>query len=322
MRCLACDAENPNDAKFCCVCGEKTDKQEMKELSEETMAIGKTCPYCQVPFKAIAEIVYCPQCKMPHHRDCWNDNGRKCTIFGCSGMEKDLSGNANTVIPHEEKVASEPVGRKGDNATKKVIAIAAAVVIFVCGAAYYYVEHRDAVKTQEFKQAQFKQEQAAQEQLKAERLKQEQMRQEQMKKETNNNYPTGKLVYQDSLLAGLRAGMNISEARRIIGSPLKSEKGKYGTIYTFPRGIEITTVDSAGKIGSIAVDEYGEATARGIRVGDSVERIIDKYGAATITNYDKQILYEYFYAGQPEHILRFAVNRNTKKIEYIGVRMR
>jgi len=49
---------------------------------EETV-VGKTCPFCQTPIKPGSEIVICPECKMPHHRDCWEQN-HGCTTFGCS----------------------------------------------------------------------------------------------------------------------------------------------------------------------------------------------------------------------------------------------
>ncbi len=44
--------------------------------------IGKTCPYCQFPLKAESEVVECRACKVPHHRECWAENGG-CTTFGC-----------------------------------------------------------------------------------------------------------------------------------------------------------------------------------------------------------------------------------------------
>ncbi|MHB0938438.1 MAG: MFS transporter [Armatimonadota bacterium] len=46
--------------------------------------VGKTCPYCQTPLKPGVEIVTCNACGMPHHTDCWRENGR-CTTYGCDG---------------------------------------------------------------------------------------------------------------------------------------------------------------------------------------------------------------------------------------------
>ncbi|MHB0935567.1 MAG: RING finger protein [Armatimonadota bacterium] len=44
--------------------------------------VGKTCPYCQTPLKPHDQVVVCTECRMPHHQDCWEDNGG-CTTFGC-----------------------------------------------------------------------------------------------------------------------------------------------------------------------------------------------------------------------------------------------
>ena len=53
--------------------------------------VGKTCPYCQTPLKPDANIVICQACGMPHHQECWMENGR-CTTFGCSGTPQLVSG--------------------------------------------------------------------------------------------------------------------------------------------------------------------------------------------------------------------------------------
>ena len=47
-------------------------------------SVGQTCPYCQFPIKPDDEVVYCSQCNLPHHAQCWQENG-KCTTFGCDG---------------------------------------------------------------------------------------------------------------------------------------------------------------------------------------------------------------------------------------------
>jgi len=46
--------------------------------------VGKTCPYCQTPIKPGAAVSICSACGMPHHAECWQENGR-CTTFGCNG---------------------------------------------------------------------------------------------------------------------------------------------------------------------------------------------------------------------------------------------
>jgi TM2 domain-containing membrane protein YozV len=44
-----------------------------------------TCPYCQTGFRQEERFRECPQCHMPHHEDCWRENGG-CTTFGCNGQ--------------------------------------------------------------------------------------------------------------------------------------------------------------------------------------------------------------------------------------------
>lgn len=44
--------------------------------------IGKICPYCKAEIKGGDEVMVCPECGIPHHAACWNENGG-CTTFGC-----------------------------------------------------------------------------------------------------------------------------------------------------------------------------------------------------------------------------------------------
>lgn len=43
---------------------------------------GRPCPYCRTPLRAEEQVVVCPACRVPHHLECWIDNGR-CTTYGC-----------------------------------------------------------------------------------------------------------------------------------------------------------------------------------------------------------------------------------------------
>lgn len=45
---------------------------------------AKKCPFCQSSFREYDDIVICSQCDMPHHKNCWVENG-SCTTFGCLG---------------------------------------------------------------------------------------------------------------------------------------------------------------------------------------------------------------------------------------------
>jgi len=44
----------------------------------------KICPYCQGKILAEEAVVHCSQCGVPHHEECWKENGG-CTVYGCKG---------------------------------------------------------------------------------------------------------------------------------------------------------------------------------------------------------------------------------------------
>jgi len=49
--------------------------------------VGKICPYCKQELGAYDNVVVCTSCKMPHHKECWEES-RGCTTFGCMGSAK------------------------------------------------------------------------------------------------------------------------------------------------------------------------------------------------------------------------------------------
>ena len=53
------------------------------------LASGKICPYCMTVIKDNDEVVICPECEMPHHKECWNENSG-CTTFGCQGQTSSV----------------------------------------------------------------------------------------------------------------------------------------------------------------------------------------------------------------------------------------
>lgn len=67
-------------------------------MSEPSGKAGKTCPYCQSPIKPGALSCICDRCGVPHHLECWGENGR-CTTYGCTGGQARL----------EEQMLQEPV---------------------------------------------------------------------------------------------------------------------------------------------------------------------------------------------------------------------
>ncbi|MEI6513941.1 MAG: N-acetylmuramoyl-L-alanine amidase [bacterium] len=95
--------------------------------------IGKTCPYCQTPFKQGVQIATCDQCQMPHHSECWRDNGG-CTTFACQGNSVEgieLNNNRqNENIPRDTPISS-PRGNKSNVIATLVgaLIIAAAIIV-------------------------------------------------------------------------------------------------------------------------------------------------------------------------------------------------
>jgi len=76
-----------------------------------TTVVGKTCPYCQAPIKPGAPAVVCSACAMPHHADCWQENGR-CTTFGCDGTSAGVPQGQSIPpanISHTETPVRRPV---------------------------------------------------------------------------------------------------------------------------------------------------------------------------------------------------------------------
>ncbi len=59
--------------------------------------VGITCPYCQFPIKQHSDIVICVDCKIPHHKDCWNEN-TQCTTFGCDSKKYSLIENGEVAF--------------------------------------------------------------------------------------------------------------------------------------------------------------------------------------------------------------------------------
>ena len=48
--------------------------------------VGKICPYCKTEIKEGEEVKVCPECGIPHHATCWEEN-KGCTTFGCKEQQ-------------------------------------------------------------------------------------------------------------------------------------------------------------------------------------------------------------------------------------------
>lgn len=59
--------------------------------------VGKMCPYCKSTISQLDKIIVCSECNMPHHEECYVENGG-CTTFGCANS----SDNHGTVNDNSE----------------------------------------------------------------------------------------------------------------------------------------------------------------------------------------------------------------------------
>ena len=65
---------------------------------------GLKCPVCDIPFKDGDDIVVCPECGAPHHRECWEEENR-CAFADKHGddfdYERDTDNKSDiTVCPN------------------------------------------------------------------------------------------------------------------------------------------------------------------------------------------------------------------------------
>ena len=77
------------------------------------------CPYCRMAFdEAAPPRIFCTACGMPHHEDCYLENGG-CTVFGCKCApaddpklqvsHSDLSAVSMAVQPYVRRCAAAGV---------------------------------------------------------------------------------------------------------------------------------------------------------------------------------------------------------------------
>ena len=55
---------------------------EIKAVSAGQENIGQLCSICQTGIVAGEQIVFCPDCRLPFHQECWEEN-RGCSTYGC-----------------------------------------------------------------------------------------------------------------------------------------------------------------------------------------------------------------------------------------------
>ena len=75
------------------------------EIIDVTALRTSTCPICGCAFEETDEIRICPDCKVPHHDECWSEN-KGCSTYGCkstahqethTGVDTGVGNNAGMV---------------------------------------------------------------------------------------------------------------------------------------------------------------------------------------------------------------------------------
>jgi len=76
----------------------------------ESNQAEKICPYCQSPIDQTEETTVCSQCMIPHHTECWLENGG-CTTYGCLFAPPSTPAVAGNTAPRSRTIA--PAGLPG-----------------------------------------------------------------------------------------------------------------------------------------------------------------------------------------------------------------
>ena len=149
--CSNCGYSNPEAAKFCNECGQKLYKADVEIQSVPAMSnlVGKTCPYCQTPFKEGADVVLCDACGMPHHKECWVANNNSCTTFGCKSVKDVLpdteqQAETNPFFAAQANASSDNTARQK---RKYLLPIALAVAVIAVGFAALNMTNKPSVNT-------------------------------------------------------------------------------------------------------------------------------------------------------------------------------
>lgn len=145
--------------------------------------------------------------------------------------------------------------------------------------------------------------------------------------ETNNKTistsPT-KISEADFSLDGVQLFTNINEVTNVKKVEPRVENGIYGTLYFYGNDLQVTVSKSTNEISNVYLLTNKTSTNRGVRVGDYAEKIVSRYGQPddilyNIPDIDNCFAYEYFFTNKDMRgILRFVIDKTTKKIIYIG----
>jgi hypothetical protein len=137
----------------------------------------------------------------------------------------------------------------------------------------------------------------------------------------SNGPRSGPLVADDFILKGVRLGDTLAAVTAKLGNPAKISQVDEGFSYDF-NSVEVV-IGKQNTAVNLLTDVAYTATIRGIRPGSGLGEVIGAYGENyAITELGNLALYEYGYQtpDRGEYVLRFAVDRTSAKVIYIGCR--
>jgi len=106
---------------------------------------GKLCSICQTTILGGETVVHCPDCSLPFHHECWEEN-RGCSQYGCESSPDTEKG-----VPAPELTSTAWGERKACPNCGKTIKGRALKCRF-CGASF---ESRDEISTREFAEREY-----------------------------------------------------------------------------------------------------------------------------------------------------------------------
>jgi len=104
--CRNCGSQLQEADNFCETCGTAR-----RGIISPASSTGKTCPFCQFPLKADSDVTICSACGIPHHLECWVENGG-CTTFGCRGLAGETEIQSGTFQPTNTAEAGQSAGER------------------------------------------------------------------------------------------------------------------------------------------------------------------------------------------------------------------
>jgi hypothetical protein len=106
---------------------------------------GKSCSICQSGIIAGEHIVFCPDCALPFHEECWKENGG-CSQYGCPGAPETPKADAGADSTRSVWGDEKPCPACGRSIK------AMALKCRHCGASF---ETRDAISPGEYRQREY-----------------------------------------------------------------------------------------------------------------------------------------------------------------------